>query len=245
MSPDGHTLATGGEDGTVRLWNMADLDAPSIDLRGHVGSVDAIEFSPDGRYLATGGADGTVRLWNMWIDELKDLACAMAGRNLTWDEWRQGIGGDYHKTCPDLPVHRSLIDAAVEMAQSGDVAGALVLVGQVKALGPATDIPSSAWNGLCRQVSLASRPNDAREACELAVTMAPADGEAHESRGLFRALTGDLKGASEDFKVFVTWSKVYYLSKERVAKRQAWIAELEAGRNPFNNEQTLKELREE
>ena len=61
-----------------------------------------------------------------------------------------------------------------------------------------------------------------------------------DSRGLARALTGDYAGAIEDFEYYVEHSG----NDTSVAKREAWIAELEAGRNPFDDE-TLETLRYE
>ncbi|MEI5098703.1 hypothetical protein RB200_08580 [Streptomyces sp. PmtG] len=70
FGPGGRTVATGGGDGKVRLWNAA-TGALKSTLSGHTGDVYTVAFSPGGRTLATGGADGTVRLWDTATGETR------------------------------------------------------------------------------------------------------------------------------------------------------------------------------
>ena len=74
VSADGRTAVSGGDDGTVRVWDLAGTAAPRV-LTGHDGRVRAVAVSADGRTAVSGGADGTVRVW--------DLAGTAAPRVLT------------------------------------------------------------------------------------------------------------------------------------------------------------------
>ena len=62
MSRNGTHIATAGDDGTIRIWTLA--DETSIVLRGHEGPIETLAFSPDGSTLASGGSDSMVWLWN-------------------------------------------------------------------------------------------------------------------------------------------------------------------------------------
>jgi WD40 repeat protein/class 3 adenylate cyclase len=70
FSPDGRTLAFGGTDGTVQLWDVTDpahsrlLSQPLTGSGGSV-SVDSVAFSPDGHTLASGDRDGTIPVWDL------------------------------------------------------------------------------------------------------------------------------------------------------------------------------------
>jgi WD40 repeat protein len=64
ISPDGKTLATVHEDGTVKLWDNDTGDRRAV-LKGHVKVVLGVAFAPDGKTLATAGSDGTVKLWKV------------------------------------------------------------------------------------------------------------------------------------------------------------------------------------
>jgi WD40 repeat protein len=63
FSPDGRTLATAGQDRTVRLRDIATRGARAI-LEGHDDEVNWVAWSPDGRTLATASDDHSVRLWD-------------------------------------------------------------------------------------------------------------------------------------------------------------------------------------
>jgi hypothetical protein len=70
-SPDEKILATGGHDGTVKLWSRTGQLAKT--LNAHKKIVRSVSWSPDGKTLATGGDDGIVKLWSRtgkWIQTL-------------------------------------------------------------------------------------------------------------------------------------------------------------------------------
>ena len=62
-SADGKLLATGCEDGTIRLWDLDTGDLVRA-LVGHGGPVLSIAWSPDSGRLISGSKDNTIRLWD-------------------------------------------------------------------------------------------------------------------------------------------------------------------------------------
>ncbi|KAJ1935493.1 phosphatidylserine decarboxylase 1 [Linderina macrospora] len=58
-----HILATGGDDGCVRLWDTRSLAGPVIDIAHHTHWVYSVEFNPNHDQLVlSAGADGLVNL---------------------------------------------------------------------------------------------------------------------------------------------------------------------------------------
>lgn len=71
-SPDGTIVASGGDDGTIKLWRVADGMLLRT-LTGHqappqsqlVATIQSLSFSPDGSLLASAGNDDTVLVWSL------------------------------------------------------------------------------------------------------------------------------------------------------------------------------------
>jgi len=105
-------------------------------------------------------------------------------------------------------------------------------------ISPTLDVTSTLsayqWSELCRGGSLVGVATVVMPACERAVVLSPQDGLVYDSRGLARALTGDLAGAANDFVFYTAWAKENsdITQAETVAKRDAWIIALHAGYNP-------------
>jgi WD40 repeat protein len=63
FSPDSELLASGGDDGIIRISDRA--HGRCTHLEGHTRTVNDLHFSPDGKLLASASADRTIRLWKL------------------------------------------------------------------------------------------------------------------------------------------------------------------------------------
>jgi len=99
-------------------------------------------------------------------------------------------------------------------------------------------ITADDWYKLCRFGSLNGYTAEVMDACTKAVELAPEREWYRKSRGVTRAVTGNLQGAIADFQFFVERvddSDDY--SKERKQQVQGWLEVLRRGENPFTPEE--------
>ncbi len=124
------------------------------------------------------------------------------------------------------------VEEGKRLAKQGKVIEAIAAYKEAQKLDPNLEISPQSWNSLCWFGSLQGHAAKVMDACEKAVALAPKDGGIRDSRGLARALTGDIEGAIKDFQFFLDWTG----GREK-EKRQQWIDALRAGENPFTEEE--------
>jgi hypothetical protein len=100
FQPDGKVLASAGDDGSIRLWDMTS-DPPGKEqppLRKNGDAIFALAFTQDGKHLFSGGADGIGTLWDMGLrqddfhtygqtDRISGVAISADGESLFTGGW--------------------------------------------------------------------------------------------------------------------------------------------------------------
>ncbi|MEH1823519.1 MAG: serine/threonine-protein kinase [Nostoc sp.] len=64
ISPDGKTIASSGDNSTIKLWNLTTGKQISS-LNGHFQRVNVVVISPDGKLLVSASDDNTIKIWNL------------------------------------------------------------------------------------------------------------------------------------------------------------------------------------
>jgi len=154
-----------------------------------------------------------------------------------------GLTGELVESLEDFYLEY-LAFLSIQSVYYGDVEAGVHFYAALNELNLAEKVLAFNWNGICWFGSLWNQGEEVLEICELAVQLDETNGGIRDSRGLARALSGDLHGAIEDFSYFIDWYSQYDPESSDIALRREWIQALEAGINPFDAA-TLEALRQE
>ena len=194
-----------------------------------------LDFDPRERAKTVAAANGLVTAAET-LAKAGDIAAA-AVKFTKAKELDPSLDFEPETHAKELAV-QGYLDEGNQFLNEGKVQDAIQAYRQAEALNLKDSISASDWNTLCWGGSTYNQAKAVMFACEKAVALASDDGNITDSRGLARALTGDTQGAIADFKIYADSTS----NEEEKAQRQAWIAALERGENPFTPE-VLESLR--
>ncbi len=113
FSPVDETLASGGKDGVVQLWDQHSTQ-PQRQLLGHTERVWSLAWSPDGTRLASASANGKARVWEVAQSGIKQYRPTVSSRVLSAAFMRDGslLFTSAENGCIQVwnPVARSLVE---------------------------------------------------------------------------------------------------------------------------------------
>jgi hypothetical protein len=105
-SPDGDALATGGTDGTIRLWDVRTEQPIGSALPGLPNREVAPQFLPDGPHLLAITNAGRAYRRDVRPSSWARHDCQVAGRPPTPSEWEDVLPRrDYARACGSRPTH--------------------------------------------------------------------------------------------------------------------------------------------
>ena len=86
-SPDSSKIASGGHDGTVRVWDVVTGDPALGGPLPHKHVVSSVAWSPDGSKVASGSFDKTLRVWDAATGKLVLIMWVLHGDYVNSVAW--------------------------------------------------------------------------------------------------------------------------------------------------------------
>ncbi|MDY6806256.1 MAG: pentapeptide repeat-containing protein [Cyanobacteriota bacterium] len=165
--------------------------------------------------------------------------------NIKWDDrttWSNALVLYLASGVPEALKQHPKFAATVLLSQGfnqvsqGKVDEAIAFYQEAQTINPQLQIAARFWNKLCWHGSLSVRARDVLFAGEKAVELEPDDGYFKDTRGLARALTGDIAGAIADLLAALD-SGCFDSNNAKKQQRQRWLEALREGENPFTPEE--------
>lgn len=141
FDPKSETVATGIEDGSVRLWDLKTQSVKST-LKAHNGLVWHAQFAPSGGYLATTGDDSKLKVWKVGESQPSQtftIANAIRGLAISRDGlllFAGGRDGSLAKYSPDSaePIATGQIEGSIFTAAISPDSQTLAVAGNGKTI---------------------------------------------------------------------------------------------------------------
>jgi hypothetical protein len=243
FNPDGKQLASGSSDQSIILW---DVDIPTWIERAcqrvgrNFSSAEWEQYFSDVAYRKT--CEQWPRHWSFYNTIAKETLLDNNDSNRVqkaMDRVRSEMELDssIENAAEDSSVVvANIVRERISAAQSDNsqLQEAIELLQQSRTSN--LDMGFPYFNFLCLYGSLEGYAAEVLPLCEQAVAMEPISANAREGRGMARALTGDYAGAVEDYQFFIAFGPEQGFSDEYILQREQWLAELQAGTNPFTPE---------
>jgi len=243
FSPDGKYVVSGSGDKTARvwIWQPGDLIAnacahlprnlTSAEWKQYVS--DALSYQvicPNLPIHPTVLAD----IAQQTLSDSNDPNRVQTAINKVSDFLKENSNSDNPVEDANQIV-KDVIEEQISDLAAGNLRPSLSLLEDAKKIGLEIE-DALKLNNICWFGSIYGYATDVLEYCEQAVILAPENQNIRDSRGLARALTGNIEGAISDFQYFIEHST----SNDLIQERQQWIADLRAGKNPFTPEELEK-----
>lgn len=114
LSPDGKTLATGGDDRSIKVWDITSGKliwniSPLLMWGTHKESIIRLAFTPDGKMLISSDGSRTIKLWN-WQSRSEPRTLNLSGYSIAISPDGQMLAaGSYKGTIAILTLDGKII----------------------------------------------------------------------------------------------------------------------------------------